>query len=100
MTAQAPPTKARKATRTRALTLAEVQMPEDAELVRWTPEEVVDKRWLPYKSARVLREKAYKDEVHCHKDGGVVTFTAEDIRRENARTAIVPRSLTGRRYAA
>jgi hypothetical protein len=69
------------------------------ELRRWTPEEVVANRWLPYKSARVLREKAYKYDVHCHKDGGQITFTADDIRRENARTAVVPLSLAKRNVA-
>lgn len=58
------------------------------ELRRWTPEEVVGKKWLPYKSPRVLKEKAYKRQVFHHNDGGVITFTLEDIRRENARTAV------------
>lgn len=62
----------------------------EADLRRYTPEEVIENRWLPYKSARVLREKAYRDEVHCHKDGGVISFTAEDIRQENDRHAVVP----------
>ncbi|MFI2349766.1 helix-turn-helix domain-containing protein [Streptomyces sp. NPDC019443] len=63
---------------------------DENDLRRYTPEEVIDNRWLPYKSARVLREKAYKGEVHCHKDGGVISFTAEDIRKENDRHAVVP----------
>lgn len=63
---------------------------EETDLRRYTPEEVIENRWLPYKSARVLREKAYRDEVHHHNDGGRITFTAEDIRLENARTAVVP----------
>ena len=69
---------------------------EETDLRRYTPEEVVENRWLPYKSARVLRQKCYRDEVHCHKDGGVISFTAEDIQLENARTAVVP----GRRKRA
>jgi hypothetical protein len=60
------------------------------ELRRYDPEEVVAKRWLPYKSARVLREKCYRREVIHHNDGGRITFTAEDIRQENARTAVAP----------
>lgn len=63
--------------------------PED-ELRRYTPDEVVEKRWLPYKSARVLKEKCYRREVIHHNDGGRISFTAEDIRRENERTAVLP----------
>ncbi|MFF3094223.1 hypothetical protein [Streptomyces cyaneofuscatus] len=60
------------------------------DLIRYTPEEVIEKRWLPYKSARVLREKCYGRKVIHHNDGGRISFTAEDIRRENARTAVLP----------
>ncbi|MEV5939890.1 hypothetical protein [Streptomyces sp. NPDC051994] len=62
----------------------------EAELRRWSPEEVVEKKLLPYKSARSLKEKCYRREVHCHLDGGIVSFTADDIRAENARTAVAP----------
>ncbi|HKW93136.1 MAG TPA: hypothetical protein VJX92_14665 [Methylomirabilota bacterium] len=62
----------------------------EAEFRRWTPEEVVAKQLLPYKSVRVLRQKCYAHEVHHHKDGGRITFTADDLRKENARTAVVP----------
>lgn len=65
--------------------------PDEDELRRWTPEEVIAKRWLPYKSARVLKERCYRHEVICHDDGGRITFTLDDIRRENARTARTPR---------
>lgn len=58
------------------------------EFRRYTPAEVVANGWLPYKSPRVLREKAYKRQVIHHNDGGKITFTLEDIRRENARTAV------------
>jgi hypothetical protein len=75
-----------KATKTPPI---EADKPED-ELRRYDPEEVVAKRWLPYKSARVLREKCYRREVIHHNDGGRITFTAEDIRQENARTAVAP----------
>lgn len=60
----------------------------DDELRRYTPAEVVAKQWLPYKSARVLREKAYKRQVIHHNDSGRITFTLDDIRRENARTTV------------
>lgn len=62
----------------------------EAEFRRWTPEEVIDKRLLPYKSARVLKQKCYRREVHHHNDGGRITFTAEDLRKENERTAVTP----------
>ncbi|MER7734160.1 hypothetical protein ABTX80_25040 [Streptomyces erythrochromogenes] len=62
----------------------------EQELVRWTPEEVVALKLLPYRSARVLRRKCNRREVWCHLDGGRITFTAEDIRRENERTAVAP----------
>lgn len=63
---------------------------DEDELRRYDPEEVIAKRWLPYKSARVLREKCYRREVIHHNDSGRITFTTEDIRRENARTAVAP----------
>lgn len=62
----------------------------ETEFRRWSPEEVIAKKLLPYKSARVLKQKCYRHEVHCHKDGGRITFTADDLRRENERTAVVP----------
>lgn len=77
----APPTTAKQAAPTAI---------DETELRRWTPEEVVAKQLLPYKSPRTLREKAYRREVHCHLDGGRLSFTAEDIRQENARNAVVP----------
>ncbi|MEV6081274.1 hypothetical protein AB0L80_40200 [Streptomyces sp. NPDC052069] len=66
------------------------QTADELELRRWTPEEVIAKKLLPYRSARVLKEKCYRREVHCHLDGGRISFTAADIRAENARTAVVP----------
>lgn len=62
----------------------------EAEFRRWTPEEVIEKRLLPYRSARVLKQKCYRREVHCHLDGGRITFTADDLRKEADRTAITP----------
>lgn len=96
MTAEAPPTKARKATTAKARKVAQAKAAEEIELVRWDPEEVVAKQLLPYKSVRVLKEKCYRREVIHHNDGGRITFTAEDIRRENERTAVVPGQRTTR----
>ncbi|WP_267244403.1 hypothetical protein [Streptomyces sp. PR69] len=66
--------------------------PNEADLRRYSPEEVIAKRWLPYKSARVLKEKCYRREVIHHNDGGRITFTIADIRLENERTAVAPLS--------
>jgi hypothetical protein len=63
---------------------------EELELVRWSPEEVVEKQLLPYKSVRSLKEKCRRREVYCHMDGGRISFSPESIRRENARTMVAP----------
>ncbi|MFI5985117.1 hypothetical protein ACIBEA_30150 [Streptomyces sp. NPDC051555] len=63
---------------------------EELDLVRWTPEEVIEKQLLPYRSVRLLKEACYKRKVYHHQDNGRITFTPEDIRLENARTQIVP----------
>lgn len=70
---------------------------DETEFRRWTPKEVVEKQLLPYRTVRSLREKCYRHEVHHHKDGGRITFTAEDIRLENARTAVTPQSVPAQR---
>lgn len=90
MTAEAPPTKAKKAAPSRARKAAQLKAAEEVELVRWTPEEVVEKQLLPYRSVRLLKARCYRREVYHHLDGRRITFTAEDIRKENARTAVVP----------
>jgi hypothetical protein len=61
-----------------------------AEFRRWTPEEVVEHQLLPYSSARVVKEKCYRRELFCHRDGGRITFTAEDLRRNNELGAVEP----------
>lgn len=66
------------------------RLDDEAELRRWTPEQVVAKQLLPYKSVRVLKQKCYRRQVFHHLDAGRITFTAEDIRRENARTVVTP----------
>ena len=81
---KAPPIAARKAKPPHS------SINDEAELRRWTPEEVIEKKLLPYKSVRVLKEKCYRREVFHHNDGGRITFTAEDLRKENARTAVAP----------
>lgn len=63
---------------------------EELDLIRWTPEEVVVKKLLPYRSVRLLKEACYRREIYHHQDNGRITFTPEDIRLENARTQIVP----------
>lgn len=63
---------------------------DEAEFRRWTPEEVIEKQLLPYRSVRVLKSHCYRRVVHHHLDGGRITFTAEDLRKENERTAVVP----------
>ena len=102
MTAQAPPTKARKATRpaktkhlasvedTAPANLASVEAAELADLIRWSPEEVVKHGLLPYRSARVLRDKCYKRLVFHHNDGGRITFSPMSIRAEHQRTLVAP----------
>lgn len=62
----------------------------ESELRRYTPEEVVEKRLMPYGSPRVLKIKAYRREVHHHNDGGRITFTAEDIRLNSVLGAVQP----------
>ncbi|GHG15504.1 hypothetical protein ACFFSH_38580 [Streptomyces filamentosus] len=90
MTAQPVQTKARKATRRTLTSISEIKTAAEAELVRWTPEEVIDAKLLPYKSARVLKQKCYSREVFHHNDGGRITFTIDDIRRQNEHMAVVP----------
>lgn len=86
----APPTRA-KQTPSQGLTAAQKRKAADEiELVRWTPEEVVDKQLLPYRSVRVLKQRCYRRQVIHHNDGGRITFTSDDIRRENERTAVTP----------
>lgn len=58
-------------------------------LKRYTPEQVADKGWLPW-TAGNIRKKAYAREIFFHKDGGKITFTAEDIRRTNELSAVEP----------
>jgi hypothetical protein len=62
----------------------------EADLKRYTPEQVIELGLLPSKSARVLREKCYRRELHHHNDFGVITFTAEDIRLNTALGAVTP----------
>lgn len=74
----------------RAMSPNRSEAADETELRRWTPDEVVEKQLLPYRSVRSLKEKCYRREVHHHNDSGRITFTSEDIRSENARTAVAP----------
>lgn len=65
---------------------------DGAEFRRWTPEEVVELQLLPYRSVRVLKERCYRRELFCHLDGGRITFTPEDLRRNNEIGAVEPLS--------
>lgn len=80
----ATPTRVRR-TRTKAANPPNSVSPQasspEAEFRRWSPEEVVALELLPYRSARVLREKCYKRQLFFHKDGGQITFTVDDLRR-------------------
>jgi hypothetical protein len=38
----------------------------------------------------MLRQKCYRRELFCHSDGGRITFTADDLRRNNEIGAQVP----------
>jgi hypothetical protein len=80
-----------KATKTRKVTPTRPDMGE-AEFRRWTPEEVVERQLLPYRTARSIREKCYRRQLHHHRDGGRITFTAEDLRRNNELGAVEPLS--------
>ncbi|MFF8590042.1 hypothetical protein ACF061_01140 [Streptomyces sp. NPDC015220] len=70
-------------------TPAQFEIPPLDPLKRYSPEQVADNHYMPY-SARMLREKAYKQEIYHHKDGGRITFTAEDILRNSRLGAVEP----------
>lgn len=72
------------------ITKSPTQLDDEAELRRWTPQEVVEKQLLPYRSVRTLKQKCFRRQVFHHNDAGRISFTADDIRRENARTAVAP----------
>ncbi|WP_405944688.1 hypothetical protein [Streptomyces sp. NBC_00932] len=87
---KAPPTKARKSPPRAAAETSETEFLHEAELRRYTAAEVVAKQLLPYKSEVVLLRKCYARQVIHHGDGNGITFTLDDIRRENARTVVEP----------
>ncbi|SFT31876.1 hypothetical protein [Streptomyces sp. ok210] len=72
------------------ITKSPTRLDDEAELRRWTPEEVVEKQLLPYKSVRTLKQKCYRRQVFHHTDAGRITFSAESIRRENERSLVAP----------
>ena len=83
-----------KATKTRTSpTKARRELhPVEAEFRRWTPEEVVELQLLPYSSVRTLKDRCYRRVLWCHRDGGRITFTAEDLRRNAQMGAVAPLS--------
>lgn len=88
---KAPPTKARKKTTPRPIpTLAERKALEEEQLIRWTPDEVVAKKLLPFTSERSIKEKCYRRELYHHRDGGRITFTPDDIRKNSELGAVAP----------
>lgn len=93
-TKTAPPTTAKKTTPRAATRNKEIQVlnpvDDEAELRRYTPQEVVEKKLLPYNSVAWLRKKCHARQVIHHNDSGRITFTLDDIRRENARHVVEP----------
>lgn len=87
---QAPQSKSRKPKTLPTVTPLKRRAAEELELIRWSAEEVVALRMLPYTSARVLKEKCYRREVYHHGDGGKISFSAASIRLENERTLVAP----------
>ncbi|MBP2581854.1 hypothetical protein J3A78_002332 [Streptomyces sp. PvR006] len=90
MTAQPVQNKARKATRPKPPTLTNIRAAEEADLIRWTPEEVVEMKLLPYRSPRTLRRACNARRVFHHNDGGRITFSPMSIRAEHERTLVAP----------
>lgn len=64
----------------------------EAEFRRWKPEEVVELQLMPFSSVRTLKERCYRRELWHHNDGGRITFTAEDLRRNAQLGAVEPLS--------
>lgn len=79
-----------KATKKQPPTSTDMPTGIEAEFRRWTPEEVVELQLLPYRSVRVLKQRCHRRVIHHHNDGGRITFTAGDLRKENERTAVAP----------
>lgn len=90
MSAEAPPTKAKRTTARSRPSSAAQKARAEAELIRWTPEEVVEQKLLPYRSVRVLKDKCYRREVYHHNDGGRITFSPESLRLELERSLVAP----------
>lgn len=63
-----------------------------AEFRRWSPEEVVELKLMPFSSVRTLKERCYRRELWHHNDGKKITFTAEDLRRNAQLGAVEPLS--------
>ncbi|WP_318202991.1 hypothetical protein [Streptomyces sp. SCL15-4] len=78
-----------KATKTRSPNTRPATQSE-AEFRRWSPEQVVEHQLLPYSSVRTLKERCYRRALWHHNDGGRITFTAEDLRRNSQLGAVEP----------
>lgn len=63
---------------------------EETALRRWSPQQVVDLQLLPYTSVRTLKAKCHARKLWHHQDNGRITFTAEDIRRNNEAAQVAP----------
>jgi len=76
-----------QATKKKAPPTAEVGGPED--LVLYSPEEVFEKRWLPF-SPRTLRDKATRREIPHSKAGGRISFSRRHVREIHAAYEVRP----------
>lgn len=75
-----------KATRKTAPTVAPIPIES---LERFTPEQVVALGLAPYRLS-TLKKKAQRREIFHHRDGGRITFTREDLRRNAELGATAP----------
>lgn len=66
------------------------QVVDEIALRRWTPQEVVDLQLLPYTSVRTLKAQCHARKLWHHQDNGRITFTADDIRRNNEAGQVKP----------
>ncbi|MFZ3569925.1 helix-turn-helix domain-containing protein [Streptomyces sp. BH097] len=66
------------------------QVVDETALRRWTPQEVVDLQLLPFTSVRTLKAKCHARKIWHHQDNGRITFTADDIKRNNEASQVSP----------
>ncbi|WP_275462110.1 hypothetical protein [Streptomyces noursei] len=82
-------TATRKTRRTLAPAETERQMPDVADLVHYSPEEIAANRWLPF-TARTLRDKAGAHQIPHSRGGGRITFTLRHVREIAAMYEVRP----------